>query len=117
MTRILIGIGLTALIGAPATAADGFSVEVLAWTRGNASGTATVRIKNHTAQANSTWLEISCDAMKGRHNAVAKDFSYYRAPIPPGGEATTKVRVELYWTDANRVQCEVYLTDKTERSE
>jgi len=117
MTRILIGIGLTALIGAPAIAADGFSVEVLSWTRGSTSGTATVRIKNHTQQANSTWLEISCEAMGGFHNPVAKDFSFYREPIQPGGEATTKVRVELYETDANRAQCEVYLTDKTERSE
>jgi hypothetical protein len=95
-------------------AADGFSVEVLGWTRGSTSGTATVRIKNHTQQANSTWLEISCEAMKGFHNVVARDFGFYRAPIQPGGEVITKVRVEFYGDDADRAQCEVNLTDKTE---
>ena len=117
MTRILIGIGLLALVSTPAIAADGFRAKVEQWKKEAWGGVATVRIENRTRQPNLTWLRIDCTAKKGLRRVIAQDFAFYKATIQPRRQATVRVPINLSGGTADRAECEVFLTDKTEQSE
>lgn len=117
MTRLWIAVGLVALLGAPSLAADGFTLKDEGWIPGDTYGTAIVRITNKGREPNLTWLRVDCTAKQGLRRVIAHDFAFVKWPIQPGDSTTARIRVNLYGGDADRAECEVFLTDKTAQSE
>lgn len=117
MTKLLMVIGLVGFFGPPAMAADGFTLKDEGWIPGTEYGTAIVRITNRNREPNLTWLRVDCTAKKGLRRVIAQDFIFIKWPIQPGESETVHIPVKLYGGDADRADCEVFLTDKTAQSE